>query len=429
MPQMCAAIQRSDGPLNGASQSHNTCTTNVVPSTPIVSGQQYHSDSSDDLNYLPPKNRQPLPASQHPQPPESDNVNNNHNLMSSLTMQGIKVRDFAYERTLPPVTTVPRFSVQVQPRPRKLMRTRDMLNGRDNDEESDEEDPNISRTFYIDSNGTGVSHAYRYRKKSALARTLTEPADDVPPSQGLYTREQAFVRASHRPLGSPQPRQNGALFPSTPQRLMRSLTPIDTLTHSQASAKCDDSQDTESWIDTPLVTPNGSLHYPVHNTSALPASQLESVLPQLPDTEENVTLSQLGFSPERSQQPAYTSPAGSPSRPRLPQLPPPADFRAATCSPAGPSKAGPSNGSHSPVRRSTRKRPSPTPLQDAPAPRYDLRQRPQAARPPAARAASRARASRHAVDQDPSAPPSKRRKISPPTGRGRRKNGDVKENR
>ena len=413
-----------------------------------------YSACSGGLSSLLYKNREPspyIPASQHPQPPEPDhNVND---LVTALTTQGIKVRDFAYENILPPVTTVPRFSVQVQPRPRTLKRARDMLEGRDNGEESDEEDPNFSRTFYIDSNSNGVSHVYRYRKKSTtLGRTLTEPADEVSQSQGLNTRAQVFTQPSTRGLDSPRPRHNGALCPATPQRYlgkspMRSLSPIDTIPQSQPSIN-GESQETEYWIDTPLVTPNGSIQWPVQNTSALPASQLESVLPQLPDVEEAVTLSQLGFSPERSQpQPDFSSPAGSPSCPprtqhARPQLPPPPEFRAYTRSPAAPSptRPRPSSGSRSPTRRSTRKRTSPpsVPLHEAPAPRYDLRQR-GVKPPPPARATSRTRASSHAADKVRAPPPSKKRKVTPPlplpvpvpSGRGRRPRADVKlkENR
>ncbi|KAI0751004.1 hypothetical protein C8Q80DRAFT_545056 [Daedaleopsis nitida] len=392
-------------------------------------------------------NREPspsYPASQHPQPLELEPADTGHNLVTTLAAQGVKIRDFAYENTLPPVTTVPRFSVQAQPRSRALKRVRDMVEGHDDGEESDEEDPNITRTFYIDSNGTGVSHGYRYRKKSAvLGRTLTEPADDLPPSQGFNTRAQGFAQPSHQPPVSPRLRYNGALLPSTPQRgTGRSpnchLSSIDTNPQSQTSVQ-GESQETESWIDTPLVTPNGSIQWPVQNTSAIPASQLESVLPQLPDpeAEANVTLSQLGFSPERSQQPT-SSPAGTPSRVRLPQLPPPAEFHPSPRASAA-IKSRPS--SSSPTRRTTRSKASPTPLQAAPARRYDLRQRAPASKPPPApRATSRTRASSHALAKDKlatvSAPPAKKRKITPPppspplpSGRGRRTNGAVKENR
>ena len=397
-------------------------------------------------------------ASQHPQstvPEEASQAG--HNIIATLTAQGIRVRDFAYENTLPPVTSVPRFSVQVQPRPRKLKRTRDMLDGHDDGEESDEEDPRLAQTWYIDSNGDGVSHAYRYRKKTGtLQRTLTEPADEEPPSQGFNTRAPVFrpPSPSHRfPPASPHPRHEGVQCPSTPQRPMRHSqsqspnrfpSPVITIPYSQRSFE-DESQETESWIDTPLVTPNGSLQWPVHNTSALPASQLETVLPQLGDAEheQNVTLSQLGFSPERSQSAYAPSPTGAPSRPRRPepQIPPPAEFNA----PAGPSNS--CSPPVSPPPRTTRSELLPAPEQAAPIPRYDFRRRLAPVTPPpptpAPRGTSRTRASGHAAARpsDKAAPPSKKRKVTPPnsprgangttaaTGRGRKKAANVKENR
>ncbi|KAI0720325.1 hypothetical protein C8T65DRAFT_9491 [Cerioporus squamosus] len=396
-------------------------------------------------------------ASQHPQPPEADDAAPaGHDIVAALTTQGIRVRDFAYENTLPPVTTVPRFSVQVQPKRRMLKRTRDMHDGHDDGEESDEEDPRIPRTWYIDSDGHGVSHAYRYRKKTAtLERTLTEPADEEPPSQGINTRAPVFAQPSHRyrlPPASPRPCQEGAQGPTTPQRLIRQsqsrspnrfLSPIDTVPHSQPSAQ-GESQETESWIDTPLVTPNGSLQWPVQNTSALPASQLESMLPQLDDAEQNFTLSQLGFSPERSQATSAPSPAGTPSRARhvIPQIPPPAEFNTRARPSAGPSRSRPA--SRSPVRPTTCSGAPLPALQPAPAPRYDFRKRPVVVNAPAPpRGASRARTSGHAASRasEKTAPPSKKRKITPPksstasngtttaTGRGRKKTADVKENR
>ncbi|KAI0638382.1 hypothetical protein C8Q77DRAFT_1017214, partial [Trametes polyzona] len=389
----------------------------------------------------------PPPAgSQHP--PELSGVDQSNHVVL-LATNGIKVRDFAYENTLPPVTTVPRFSVQTQPRVRPLKRTRDLLE-RTDDEESDVEDPSIPRTWYIDSDGSGVSRPSRYRKKAmALCRTLTEPADDAPASQGLNTREGGFAlpRSQRgRTPETPPPPSPSAQYPTTPHRPHRdaqtsSLSPLtiaNNVSPVQASQQ-GESQETESWIDTPLVTPNGSLQWPVpavQNTSAMPASQLESVLPQH-ITEEETTLSQLGFSPERSQPPAAlpSSPAGTPSRRRpVPQIPPPADFHRPT---PPPPQSRP--GSSSPPRRSPRAEARPG------SPRYHFRQRPAAAAGTTkhtargTRATSQTRSSSHSrmskaenATATTSQPPRKRQKPSPPaevpgraTRYGLRKNGDV----
>ncbi|OJT05339.1 hypothetical protein TRAPUB_3780 [Trametes pubescens] len=388
----------------------------------------------------------PPPASQHPLARDGLDQSSHVALLATC---GITVRDFAYETTLPPVTTVPRFSVQTQPRLRTLKRTRDMLRGNTDGEESDVEDPSIPRTWYIDSNGAGVSRSSRFRKRAqALGRTLTEPADEDPaPSQGLNTREGGFALPLAPRAVSPAGPSQGAQCPTTPHRPRRqaqttSLSPLaitNNVSPSQVSQQ-GESQETEPWIDTPLVTPNGSLQWPlpaVQNTSAIPASQLESILPQLPD-EDDVTMSQLGFSPARSQHPAVfgSSPAGTPSRRRQnQQLPPPAEFN---CFAPSSSKSPPAS--------VTPPRSSPV-LQDASpgSPRYHLRQRPPVAaaantkKPATARgrALSRTRASdqRPARKTENAVPPvRKKQKPSPPadappppgrTRYDRRKNGEV----
>ena len=406
----------------------------LILSYMLLSAQ--HNDSGDETSTPTPP---PIPFSQHPQVLPDDGAQDAATLLT--TTHGIRVRDFAYENTLPPVTTVPRFTVQIQPRPRTLKRARDMLAsaGRDDGEESDEEDPSIQRTFYIDSSGTGANNTSRYRKKGTLARTLTEPADEQPPPSQGFPRAHVLTQPS-RGLRHPSPsrtRQGGAQFPTTPNKAGRrspqgGLSPINTQPQSQPSM-LGDSQESEPYIDTPLVTPNGSLQWPVQNTSTLASSHLESILPQLADPD--VTMSQLGFTPERSQRPRV-SPGESPPRRsgRNAQLPPPAEFRTRTPTPA---KSRPSSGS--PVRRVTRSSgsASPAPLQDAPAPRYHLRQRPQsgkAAAPATSRGTSRTRTSDHAT-QRAEKQPSKRRKLTPPepatttVTRGRRKNSAIKENR
>ncbi|OSD04636.1 hypothetical protein PYCCODRAFT_1407694 [Trametes coccinea BRFM310] len=406
--------------------------------------------SNDNVGPIHREATPPLTASQRPE--QRDAIDQSKDIAVLATI-GIKVRDFAYENTLPPVTIVPRFAVQTQPRPRMLKRTRDMLEGNDDGEESDVEDPSVNRTWFIDSNGTGVSHGSRYRKKTqALARTLTEPADEVPPSQGFNTREGAFfVPPSQRPT-SPEPQSQPVPLPTTPHRPNRlaqtaSLSPLtihDNISpprHSQQG----ESQETEPWVDTPLVTPNGSLQWPtVQNTSAIPESQLESMLPQLPG--DDVTLSQLGFSPERSQHPRRSSPfrlspAGAPSRRRPdPQLPPPAEFRHHT---ASPTRSRHSSGS--PSRRSPQSGSDGSGAGQEPAsPRYHLRQRRPGGMNTTARGA--AQSGRRAQSQTRSAhqrarktenevpPAKKKQKASPPadpsartTRYGRRRNGEVGE--
>ncbi|KAH9850789.1 hypothetical protein C2E23DRAFT_781897 [Lenzites betulinus] len=408
--------------------------TTVSDDTAANGATQLQADSQHALAGSSKSNMEPSPppASQHP--PAIHTLDQADNILL-LATHGIVVRDFAYENTLPPVSTVPRFSVQTQPRPRLLKRAREMLENPVDGEESDVEDPSIPKTWYIEASGFGVSRGSRYRKRTqALARTLTEPVDDVPPSQGLTTREGAFAL----------PTSQCPSTPHAPHRYIQStslspLTIADNTSPKFQASQQGESQETETWIDTPLVTPNGSLQWPlpaVQNTSAMPASQLESIFPQLPD--EDMTLSQLGFSPERSQPHSQHSNAiassstGTPSRRRREEgLPPPANFRRRTSPSKSPSPPQPDP--HGDTRPGS--------------PRYYFRQRaPVAKANPkstagAGRASSRARASNQAArkPQDTAPPLRKKKKPSPPpapelpqtqpvgriTRYGLRKNGDV----
>ena len=323
-----------------------------------------------------------MPPQSRRQRPPVDDISDATAYIGEITTAGIKVRDYAYESTLPPLPSVRRVPVQTQPRPRqppKLKRARDMLRMEDSDGSEDEEDPTVEKTFYIDSSMVGASRGSRYRPKAnaTLERTLTEPVDEQPPPESWGTRPQVFKKPCRQPSLS---HLSGPPNPSTPQKPARqpsqpTLSNLNTSPQSQPSLQ-PESQETEPWIDTPLVTPNGSLQWPVQDTSAIPPSQLESVLPQYgDDAPEGVTLSQLGFSPERSQQPqqhASSSPARSqpyspvrrqrstPLRSHRPtpirsQNPSPARVRAV----AGPSSATPA-GTPARSRRSPQLPPPPT---------------------------------------------------------------------
>ena len=187
-----------------------------------------------------------------------------------LASYGIKVRDFAYESTLPPIAPVPRVPRQVLPGPRPLKRAR-----RDYDKSEDEppSQPVPSQ------GGRSVSDA-RYtdaaKKSRPLERKLTEPASDG--SSSLSSRARAYTD-----LSGYDPLENMTLplrtlsiqvppFPSTSQH-------PDPSQHSSRPSSPSSSQDVEPYIHTPSVTPNGSLQW------ALPPSQPDddSELP-IPDT-------------------------------------------------------------------------------------------------------------------------------------------------
>ncbi|PSR93779.1 hypothetical protein PHLCEN_2v4674 [Hermanssonia centrifuga] len=200
---------------------------------------------------------------------------------------GIRVRDFAYESKLPPV---PSYRPPVQVGPRTLKRTR-----RDYEQTSDvEEDYGVPFTPDLVS-----SSPRRVKKSKPLQRELTEP---VVSSQSQQATGYEFPVQSMR-IGCSTPRNGAYLAPSTPPRLAiqvptSSFSPMvnsmDTFSTPPSQPGLDESsQETEPWVDTPLVTPNGSYQFKFTDTSAVPASQLGDVLPEIPKT----SFPQLGLIP------------------------------------------------------------------------------------------------------------------------------------
>ncbi|KAG5654615.1 hypothetical protein H0H81_011590 [Sphagnurus paluster] len=130
----------------------------------------------------------------------------------TLAQLGIKVRDFAYESTLPPIPPYIRFR-QVLPGPTPLKRHND--------------DPEA-----------GPSSS----KRSKLTREDTEP--DIP--QPTIGRARGFTN-----LRDYEPE------PSRSRPLSQQSNPIT----SQLPLRYLYSREPEPYIDTPVVTPNGSLHW------------------------------------------------------------------------------------------------------------------------------------------------------------------------
>lgn len=214
--------------------------------------------------------------------------------VEELTKLGIKVRDFAYESTLPPISSTPQFVGGA----RALKRERSTY--------EDDENPFAPPPLWGKNSRERIPESGAAAKKvKGLARELTEPVDSqLPPSQTTLARHTGFfeIGQSLSALVSDGDR-GGASQPSTPQRHALSKGPFARSPLGGPTRVVDPdqaSQESDTWIDTPLVTPNGSLQWKVTNTSAIPASQLD-IESQLP-VPEDVTLSQLGFTPDPSQQ-------------------------------------------------------------------------------------------------------------------------------
>lgn len=175
-----------------------------------------------------------------------------------LEQLGIKVKDFAYESTLPPIPSyVPRREPparQVQPQ------------------------PSIEKRPYEEHEVSSLppSHLGRERYGNAAKRRRVEPMSvhegserEIPVGSHFQQSFQGFSQESQI---------------STPSR---SQPPLVYGGESQ-------SQESD-WVVTPFVTPNGSMQWPVQDTSSIPISQLETALQQF-NEEVPVSHSQLGFS-------------------------------------------------------------------------------------------------------------------------------------
>ena len=213
----------------------------------------------------------------------------------------VKVRDFAYQNTLPPVAAVPYIRRQVQPAVRTLKRG---THAYDEYDEEDEDEDTGRYTFSIDWDSVGCSRppARNCKRKQSklLRRTSTEPCDEsqAVPSQRRMLPAPGSMQPRGHNVAAPGPSTSSQLRLQTPCAGGSQPLPLDPAADSQAGPWQD--ADSEPWIDTPLVTPNGSLQFRVKDTSAMPASQLDRAL-QLPAHREDITFSQLDLSPGPSQ--------------------------------------------------------------------------------------------------------------------------------
>lgn len=241
--------------------------------------------------------------------PQASQSNEIHSSLDIFAKNNIKVRDFAYESNLPPLPSIPRVRPpQMVFRPIKRQKQSHDEDG-DVFAEGGSRVPQHEVALYI--GGSTVDDPGGERRSRPLERKSTEPA--------VISEEYAH-RSTHREIGYMDLSQyNSTASPGGihasraplpfrhSQPFGRSFTPSPFGLHtgnpsSSQPPLIGDSQDTEPQIDTPLVTPNGSLQWQVTDASTVPASQLDTVS-QTP-VQEDVTYSQLGFSPPFSQNPS-----------------------------------------------------------------------------------------------------------------------------
>ena len=190
--------------------------------------------------------------------------------IAMLASLGIKVRDFAYESKLPPIQPIYRHPRQIQP---AVVRTTLKRQWAESGEDS----------YFSQSS----SQPETSQKK--LERTSTEPA--IPPAPDSTDIDDYEYDSLH--TDSQQPNS----YPESQQ------IPLSIF----------ESQESEPYVDTPLVTPFGSLQWPVADTSNIPASQLdaESQSTDLEPTSHLLKISDISFFPKLPATPNPTSPLAS----------------------------------------------------------------------------------------------------------------------
>jgi hypothetical protein len=185
---------------------------------------------------------------------------------------GIKVKDYAYESTLPPILPYRRVPIQSQPDPVAYKRRRDQVEG-EVDLVADD-----TGSFSQSSQG-GMWDPFDITK---VKRQKTEPAipEEEEASQQL-TRQLPYLSSRTTFLNPSQDSQMGRGRAISQQTNWSSPGPS---TQSQQPPSLVHSQDTqEDWVDTPLVTPNGSLQWMNDDTDIVPSSQPdEDTLPLFP---------------------------------------------------------------------------------------------------------------------------------------------------
>lgn len=232
-----------------------------------------------------------------------------------LAKLGIKVRDFAYESKLPPIPPFRRKPVQpVMRSPKRLHRF--------GEEDIDNED------------------VFSVGERPKLQRVDTEPVIEEPASQ----RMPAYSDLTRLP----------------PLFLPPSQPPIH------------DSQESEPYveIDTPLVTPNGSLNWGAKDTGSIPTSQLDIVSrTTVPDL---ISMTQLALAhlvdsqkDDMDIEPVAVSVPASPT-PAAPRLASPSPPIPSSSPPATPPAIPPSSSVETSPRYNLRKRPSPPPHSEPP---------------------------------------------------------------
>lgn len=172
--------------------------------------------------------------------------------VAMLANLGIKVRDFAYESKLPPIQPIYRHPRQIQP---AVVR-------------------NTLKRQWTETGEDDLFSQLSSQPEKKLERTSTEPA--IPPAPGPPARMLGLTNIDDFDHDNDSPHidsQQPNMYPESPS-------------HSPTPPSIFESQESEPYVDTPLVTPNGSLQWLAPDTSKIPASQFDkesqATAPELP---------------------------------------------------------------------------------------------------------------------------------------------------
>lgn len=306
-PQKCVLVKSP-----GAQSSTPTTSFSKYTRRPSLAFQQQSQDQDEEGHHQ---------ASQLPPSP------------GTLARHGIKVRDFAYESTLPLIPSIPRArKVGLGARP--LKRTKRYF---------EQPDDVFTLDTHSQSQGTagaGLSQALSLEHLSVINKSTKRPLERKSTEPAIIPAEREPQRP-YRDVGYADFSQRPSGSQATPRSLRYTLTPTSptaaaaTRTTSTTffpvslpfpfpatkRLSAGGSQESELSTDTPLITPKGSLTWP-SITSDVPASQLDNNNSSQPSAlvqDTMPTYSQLGFSPPFSQAPDShhpdTATFGSPSPP------------------------------------------------------------------------------------------------------------------
>ncbi|KIL00505.1 hypothetical protein PAXRUDRAFT_821593 [Paxillus rubicundulus Ve08.2h10] len=198
-----------------------------------------------------------------------------------LASLGIKVRDFAYENTLPAIAPVPRMPRQVQPAPRALKRSQ-------RDWEDAREDLQGSHSIGTLS-GPQPFQSRRTPSKS-LERKPTEPLE-----QGTVQYTRTLERIAIYEMRSIVSSIQATAFPATRRQSLSASPPTSPITPSLPQVASQESE----LVQTPPAIP-----FIIHmdDTSTIPASQLDSESQAM--SVHPMLFSQFALSPQPSPRPS-----------------------------------------------------------------------------------------------------------------------------